>query len=185
MNTKELDNEYIAHSYGRFDVCLTKGKGSTLYDEQGKKYIDFGSGIGTNSLGWAILDDITGDVVDKGVVIFPEGVDLDAGTSLETPAAVRRAARMGRRMKCRRKLRKWRLLELLIDAGMCPLTHDELAAWKKTGAYPLSNRAFLDWLRATDVSNPYRDRAAAASGKVAPHVLGRALYHLAQRRGFK
>ena len=42
MNTKELDNEYIAHSYGRFDVCLTKGKGSTLYDESGKKYIDFG-----------------------------------------------------------------------------------------------------------------------------------------------
>ena len=144
-----------------------------------------GLDLGTNSLGWAILDDITGDVVDKGVVIFPEGVDLDAGTSLETPAAVRRAARMGRRMKFRRKLRKWRLLELLIDAGMCPLTHDELAAWKKTGAYPLSNRAFLDWLRATDVSNPYRDRAAAASGKVAPHVLGRALYHLAQRRGFK
>ena len=51
MNTKELDNEYIAHSYGRFDVCLTKGKGSTLYDEQGKKYIDFGSGIGVTAFG--------------------------------------------------------------------------------------------------------------------------------------
>lgn len=55
MNTKELDNEYIAHSYGRFDVCLTKGKGSTLYDEQGKKYIDFGSGIGVSAFG--ICDD--------------------------------------------------------------------------------------------------------------------------------
>ncbi len=55
MNTKELDNEYIAHSYGRFDVCLTKGKGSTLYDEQGKKYIDFGSGIGVTAFG--ICDD--------------------------------------------------------------------------------------------------------------------------------
>ena len=55
MNTKELDNEYVAHSYGRFDVCLTKGKGSTLYDEQGKKYIDFGSGIGVSAFG--ICDD--------------------------------------------------------------------------------------------------------------------------------
>lgn len=51
MNTKELDNKYIAHSYGRFDVCLTEGKGSTLYDENGKKYIDFGSGIGVTAFG--------------------------------------------------------------------------------------------------------------------------------------
>lgn len=55
MNTKELDNEYVAHSYGRFDVCLTEGSGSTLYDESGKKYIDFGSGIGVNAFG--ICDD--------------------------------------------------------------------------------------------------------------------------------
>ena len=37
MNTKELDNQYVAHAYGRFDVALTKGQGSTLYDENGKK----------------------------------------------------------------------------------------------------------------------------------------------------
>lgn len=55
MNTKELDNQYVAHSYGRFDVCLTKGKGSTLYDDNGKKYIDFGSGIGVTAFG--ICDD--------------------------------------------------------------------------------------------------------------------------------
>ena len=54
-NIKELDNNYIAHSYGRFDVCLTSGKGSTLYDENGKKYIDFGSGIGVTAFG--ICDD--------------------------------------------------------------------------------------------------------------------------------
>lgn len=51
MNTKELDNEYIAHTYGRFDVVLKNGKGSTLYDENGKKYIDFGSGIGVTAFG--------------------------------------------------------------------------------------------------------------------------------------
>lgn len=55
MNTKELDNEYVAHTYGRFNVCLDKGKGSTLYDEDGKKYIDFGSGIGVTAFG--ICDD--------------------------------------------------------------------------------------------------------------------------------
>ena len=55
MNTKELDNEYVAHSYGRFDVVLDKGKGSTLYDENGKEYIDFGSGIGVTAFG--IADD--------------------------------------------------------------------------------------------------------------------------------
>ncbi len=51
MNTKELDKEYVAHAYGRFDVVLTEGKGSTLYDEKGKKYIDFGSGIGVTAFG--------------------------------------------------------------------------------------------------------------------------------------
>lgn len=55
MNTKELDNTYVAHAYGRFDVTITKGKGSAVYDEQGKKYIDFGSGIGVTAFG--IADD--------------------------------------------------------------------------------------------------------------------------------
>ena len=137
-----------------------------------------GLDLGSNSLGWAILDDITGDILDKGVVVFPEGMDLSAGTSLETPAAVRRAARMGRRMKFRRKLRKWKLLTVLIGADercplkpeerMCPLTIEELEAWKKKGVYPLGNKEFLNWLKATDTSNPYCDRAAAADGKVPP-----------------
>ena len=51
MNTKQLDNEYVAHSYARSDVVLKSGKGSTLYDESGKKYIDFGSGIGVTAFG--------------------------------------------------------------------------------------------------------------------------------------
>ena len=144
-----------------------------------------GIDLGSNSLGWAILDDLSGDILDKGVVVFPEGMDLDAKSSLETPAATRRSARMGRRMKFRRKLRKWKLLELLIGAGMCPLEMSELEGWRKNGKYPLSNKAFLLWLKATDASNPYCDRAAAADGKVAPYTLGRALYHIVQRRGFR
>ncbi len=82
-------------------------------------------------------------------------------------------------------MRKWQLLKVLIENGMCPLRQEELDAWKKTGAYPLSNKAFLEWLKATDSTNPYCDRAAAAAGKVPPFTLGRALYHICQRRGFK
>ena len=144
-----------------------------------------GLDLGTNSLGWAILDDLTCDVLEKGVVIFPEGVDLDAGTSLETPAAVRRAARMSRRMKFRRKLRKWNLLKVLIENEMCPLRIGELDSWRKDGIYPLANKEFLKWLRSTATSNPYGDRAAAATERVDALVLGRALYHICQRRGFK
>ena len=51
METKELDNEYVAHSYGRFNTALSKGNGSTVYDESGKEYIDFGSGIGVTAFG--------------------------------------------------------------------------------------------------------------------------------------
>lgn len=51
MDIKEFDSEYIAHTYGRFDVALTRGKGSTLYDDKGKKYIDLGSGIGVTAFG--------------------------------------------------------------------------------------------------------------------------------------
>ena len=51
MNTKELDKEYVAGTYGRFDVAIKSGKGSTLYDEDDKEYIDFGSGIAVNAFG--------------------------------------------------------------------------------------------------------------------------------------
>lgn len=49
---KELDQQHIVHTYGRFDAVLVKGKGSTCEDEDGKQYIDFTSGIGVNSLGF-------------------------------------------------------------------------------------------------------------------------------------
>lgn len=55
MSIKNKDKKYVAASYGRFDVALVKGKGATLYDENGKEYIDFGSGIGVTAFG--IADD--------------------------------------------------------------------------------------------------------------------------------
>lgn len=53
MDTKELNSQYVAKAYNRFDVVLTHGKGATLYDENDKKYIDFGAGIGVNAFGCA------------------------------------------------------------------------------------------------------------------------------------
>ena len=47
-----LDGKYIANTYKRFPVTLVKGKGAVAYDAEGKSYIDFGSGIGVNSLGY-------------------------------------------------------------------------------------------------------------------------------------
>jgi len=49
---KEKDESYVAHTYGRFPVAIKSGKGATCYDFDGKKYIDFSSGIGVNSLGF-------------------------------------------------------------------------------------------------------------------------------------
>ena len=51
MNLKEKDSQYIAHTYGRFPLELVQGKGSRFWDEQGKEYIDMGSGIAVNLLG--------------------------------------------------------------------------------------------------------------------------------------
>ncbi|MCL1834798.1 MAG: acetylornithine/succinylornithine family transaminase [Oscillospiraceae bacterium] len=49
---KALDAQYVMQTYGRFDVVIDKGKGSTLYSPEGKEYIDFTSGIGVNSIGY-------------------------------------------------------------------------------------------------------------------------------------
>ncbi len=51
-NTIEQFNEHVMGSYGRYDLVLEKGEGRTAEDENGRQYIDFGSGIGTNSLGY-------------------------------------------------------------------------------------------------------------------------------------
>ena len=52
MSITAIDNEYVAHSYGRFPVEIEKGKGSILYSTDGKEYIDLTSGIGVTSFGF-------------------------------------------------------------------------------------------------------------------------------------
>lgn len=52
MTTQEKQNKSVMGTYGRFPVVLEKGSGECCKDETGKSYIDFGSGIGTSSLGY-------------------------------------------------------------------------------------------------------------------------------------
>jgi len=56
MSTIEKFNEHVMSTYGRYPLVLEKGEGRTAVGEDGKQYIDFGSGIGTNSLGYCDED---------------------------------------------------------------------------------------------------------------------------------
>ena len=60
-NLKTIDKEYVANTYARFPVEIVAGKGSLVYDDTGKEYIDMGSGIGVTSFG--IADDGWKDAV--------------------------------------------------------------------------------------------------------------------------
>ena len=51
MNTKQMDQTYVAGTYGRFDVAMEQASGALYTDEDGKRYIDFGSGIGVTLFG--------------------------------------------------------------------------------------------------------------------------------------
>jgi len=53
MNVFDTDKEYIASTYKRFPIAIEKGKGSEVYDTEGKRYIDMGSGIGVTAFGIA------------------------------------------------------------------------------------------------------------------------------------
>lgn len=151
-----------------------------------------GLDLGTNSIGWAIVENErvenkeTFELKEKGVVIFSEGVKLEKGNEISR-AAERTAFRGTRRLKFRRKLRKYETLLVLSKKGMCPLTKEEVIAWKKSGFkdYP-TNEEFLNWLKTDDnkQKHPYYFRDKASKEKINKLDLGRAFYHIAQRRGF-
>ncbi|MBP0990508.1 MAG: acetylornithine/succinylornithine family transaminase [Oscillospiraceae bacterium] len=63
MNIKEKDNTYIANTYSRFPIVLTEGKGSVVFDEDGKQYIDMNTGIAVNIFG--LCDDVWVEAVEK------------------------------------------------------------------------------------------------------------------------
>ncbi len=53
IEIKERDKKNIMETYARNDLCIVKGSGSQCYSPEGKRYIDFSSGIGVNSLGYS------------------------------------------------------------------------------------------------------------------------------------
>ena len=53
MDIKTIDKQYVANTYNRFPVTIVKGKGSLVWDDNGKEYIDLGTGIAVNTFGVA------------------------------------------------------------------------------------------------------------------------------------
>lgn len=125
-----------------------------------------GIDLGVNSLGWCLLrlngqGNSTG-LLDIGVRLFSDGRDPKKGTSL---AADRRLARQMRRRRDRYLGRRENLMSALVRFGLMPLEPGE--------------RKKLEAL------DPYELRARGLDKKLDPHHLGRAIFHLNQRRGFR
>lgn len=170
-----------------------------------------GIDLGTNSIGWAIRNPtLKGNQIEKfGVITFNKGVGLGK-TGEYSYAAERTRKRSARRLYQSRKYRLWTTLEHLIAEGYCPLTIENLNKWrhydkeeaiKNNNAgrvYPIGDLAFDAWIKLDfnvdgkpDYTSPYQLRKELADTKLDftkeenRFKLGRALYHIAQRRGFK
>ena len=149
-----------------------------------------GLDLGTNSIGWAVVDKENEQIIDAGVRIFPEGVEpttIGMGDKEQSKNATRREKRQLRRHFYRKRLRKIKLLEALIEFDMCPLKIEELRRWKNWKSkekaegrvFPCS-REFNEWI----MLNPYELRAKAICERVSLFEFGRIMYHFIQRRGF-
>lgn len=141
-----------------------------------------GIDLGTNSLGWwAFSVEKEGprwrvsDSLDGGVYIFPDGREpAKNGRVGDSNAVERRLARSLRRNRDRRKTRLRAFMRDLVALGLMPVSRqerDELFQARKG--------------EDSDRSNPYRLRAEAVDRPLGPYKLGRALFHLGLRRGFK
>ncbi len=65
FDLKQTDKEFVAGTYNRFPVEIAYGKGSLVYDTEGKEYIDMGSGIGVTAFG--IADSIWNEAVTQQI----------------------------------------------------------------------------------------------------------------------
>ena len=74
MNIQHTTDQYVANTYARFSVSFVKGKGSLLWDDQGREYIDLGSGIAVNTFGHA--DDAWADAVTAQLRSFAHTSNL-------------------------------------------------------------------------------------------------------------
>lgn len=156
-----------------------------------------GIDTGTNSIGWSVVDYTPEEthnayqLVDKGVQTFQEGVKKEKG--VESSCAAERTGFKHQRLGYwRRKVRKISLLKTLSREGFCPqLSTEELKLWRSSKIYP-TNEAFRLWQLTDDNEgkNPYYYRHLCLHQKLDlnnqanRYILGRAIYHLNQRRGF-
>lgn len=169
-----------------------------------------GLDLGTNSIGWAIrdLDKNENQIIDKGVLTFDKGVAEDK--SGEHPMVQKRTESRGKRRNYQaEKYRKWELLKTLIENKMCPLTMNELNDWrhytKGVGRKYPQQKKFIDWLRFDfdGDGKPDFERLGFSKHesyyvfrylivnetkkelfKKEPHIIGRILYLMVQRRGY-
>ena len=124
-----------------------------------------GLDLGTNSIGWALIDNENQHIIDLGVRIFPEGInELGKGDKEESKMAARRQARGMRRQYDRRRRRKIKLKN-----------------WLKRNVYWPAQSEY-DSFMALD---PYKLRAKGLEEGLSAKELSRVLYHLNQHRGFK
>lgn len=149
-----------------------------------ERVVTWGLDLGTNSLGWAVIETLgepgqgnDGRIVASGVRIFSQtemaGRDPQSKTSL---AVARREARGARRRRDRYVRRRGRLLDLLSEHGLMPVDKDARKALV---------RANEDGEGGDLSTSIYALRARALDTALTPHEIGRAIFHLNQRRGFK
>ncbi|MEQ8654897.1 MAG: type II CRISPR RNA-guided endonuclease Cas9 [Kiloniellales bacterium] len=131
-----------------------------------KRPYRLGLDLGANSLGWSVIwldrDGHPTGLGPAGVRIYADGRDPQSKTS---NAVTRRVARGARRRRDRYLERRKKLMEALVAAGLMP---GEESARK-----------------ALETLDPYALRARGLNERLPLHQLGRALFHINQRRGFK
>lgn len=157
-----------------------------------------GIDLGTNSLGWSIVglvDGVPARLVRAGVRVFEAGVNIDPKSGKEsTRNAQRRQARHRRRQTWRSARRNAKVFRILQRNGLLRQGDASTPPLRQALINELDNEILhSEWFEAKKASNlfiepaqalPYVLRAAALDEPLEPCYLGRALYHLAQRRGF-
>ncbi len=151
-----------------------------------------GLDIGASSVGWALIeleDSQPVRILDGGSRIFPAGVEGDLASGRDEPRTIARTqARQARRQTFRRRQRKRRVWRRLQDAGLLPESCDIRPATIDATLKGLDRSLFAQHITDGDHRKaqilPYLLRKKAATEPCDPHTLGRALYHLAQHRGF-
>jgi RuvC endonuclease subdomain 3 len=158
-----------------------------------------GLDLGVSSLGWALLDSANRSFVAAGVRIFDSGMDekkFEKGEQGASNNAARRAARLHRRQLRRRAARQREFFITLQNAGLLPL--------EPRGGSPEARHVLIEdldrmltayWAERIQTASPsvvapqhvlpYFLRARALDNPLEPFELGRALYHLGQRRGYR